>query len=63
MISVDDKARMNTRRSLTDPEKSSPTVLTGVKPFHPSLRVDVDTEEEEMANEEVADEATLDPST
>jgi len=62
-ISLLVKARLNTRRSLIDPEKSSPTVLTGVKPFHPSLRVEVDTEEEEMANVEVVDEATLDPST
>ncbi len=63
-ISLLDKARLNTRRSLTDPEKSSPTVPTGVKPFQPSLRVDVDTEEEEeMAKVEEVDEDTLDPST
>jgi len=62
-ISVDDKARLNTRRSLIDPEKSSPTVFTGVKPFHPSLRVEVDTAVEEISKVEVVDEATLDPST
>jgi hypothetical protein len=62
-ISVDDKARLNTRRSFTDPEKSSPTVPTGVKPFQPSLRVDMDSEEEEIAKVEEVDEARLDPST
>jgi hypothetical protein len=63
LTSLLDKARLNTRTSLIDPEKSSPTVLTGVKPFQPSLRVDVDTEEEEeMAKVEDVDEVTLDPS-
>ena len=62
-ISVDDKARLNTRRSLTDPKKSSPTVPTDAKPFQPILRVDVDSEEEEIAKVEEVDEARLDPST
>ena len=58
------KSRLNTRTSLIDPEKSSPTVLTGVKPVQPSLRVDVDSgEEEEIEYVNDVDDATLDPST
>ena len=45
-----------------EPEKSSPTVPAGVKPFQPRRRVEVEAEEE-MANVEEEDEATLDPST
>ena len=60
-ISLSDKARLNTRRSLIEPEKSSPTVPAGVKPFQPRRRVDRETEE--MANVEDVDEAILDPST
>jgi len=60
-ISLLVKARLNTRRSLIEPEKSSPTVPAGVKPFQPRRRVEVD--KEEMANVEEVDEATLDPST
>ena len=63
MISLLDKARPKTRRSLIDPEKSSPTVLTGVKPFQPRRRVDVDTEEEATLKVNDVDEETLDPST
>jgi hypothetical protein len=61
MISPLDKARLKIRRSLIDPEKSSPTLLTGVKPFQPRRRVDVDTEE--ISKVEDVDEATMDPST
>ena len=61
MISVDDRDRLNTRRSLIEPEKSSPTVPAGVKPFQPRRRVEV--EEEDIANVEEVDEATIDPST
>ena len=61
MISLPDKARLNTRRSLIDPEKSSPTVLTGVKPFQPKRREDVD--EEEIPKVKDIDKATIDPST
>ena len=60
-ISLLVKARLNTRRSLMEPEKSSPTLPAGVKPFQPRRRVDGETEE--MANVEEVDEATLDPST
>jgi len=59
-ISLLVKARLNTRRSLIEPERSSPAVPAGVKPFQPRRRVEVD--KEEMANVEEADEATLDPS-
>ena len=62
MISLPDKARLKTRRSLIDPEKSSPTVLTGVKPFQPRRRVDDDIVEEAMLKVKDMDEATLDPS-
>jgi hypothetical protein len=62
-ISLPDKARLKTRRSLTDPEKSSPAVLTGVKPFQPRRRVDADKEEEEISKVKDVDEATMDPST
>jgi hypothetical protein len=44
-----------------EPEKSSPAVPAGVTPFQPRRREEV--EEEEMANVEDVDEATLDPST
>jgi hypothetical protein len=37
-----------------EPEKSSPEVLLGVKPFQPSRRVDVN--DEEMAKEADVDE-------
>jgi len=60
-ISLSDKARLNTRRSLIEPEKSSPVLPAGVKPFQPRRRVDRETEE--TANVEEVDEATLDPST
>ena len=60
-ISPSDKARLKTRRSLIEPEKSSPTVPAGVMPFQPRRRVEVD--KEEMAKVEEVDEATLDPST
>ena len=61
-ISLLDKARLNTRRSLMEPEKSSPTLPAGVKPFQPRRRDEVDGKEE-MAYVEEVDEATLDPST
>ena len=60
-ISLDDNARLNTRTSLMEPEKSSPVLLAGVMPFQPIRRVEV--ESEEMANVEDVDEATLTPST
>ena len=60
-ISLLVKARLNTRRSLMEPEKSSLVVPAGVMPFQPRRRVEV--EEEEMAKVEEVDEATLDPST
>ena len=60
-ISLLVKARLNTRRSLMEPEKSSLVVPGNVKPFQPRRRVEVD--KEEMANVEEVDEATLDPST
>ncbi len=60
-ISVLVKARLNTRRSLMEPEKSSLVVPAGVMPFQPRRRVEV--EEEEMANVEDVDEAKLNPST
>ena len=44
-----------------EPEKSSPAAPAGVKPFQPRRRVE--EEEEEMANVEEVDKATLDPST
>ena len=56
------KARLNTRRSLMEPEKSSPALPAGVMPFQPRRRVEVEAEEE-MAKVEDVDEATLDPST
>ena len=62
-ISVLVKARLNTRRSLMEPEKSSLVVPAGVMPFQPRRRDDVEAEEEEMAKVEEVDEATLDPST
>ena len=40
--------------SLMEPEKSSPTELTGVKPFQPRRRVDA--KDEEMAKEADEDE-------
>ena len=50
-ISLLVKARLNTRRSLMEPEKSSPAVF----PFQPMRRVEVD-EDADMANvEEVVD--------
>jgi len=58
-ISLLVKARLNTRRSLMEPEKSSPTVPAGVKPFQPRRRVEV--EEEDIANIEDVDEAILYP--
>ena len=61
MISLLDNARLNTRRSLIEPEKSSPALLVGVKPFHPIRRVEVDSEE--MENVREVDVATLTPST
>ena len=57
IISVDDRDRLNTRRSLMEPVKSSPAVL----PLQPRRRVEVEAEEEMTKVEEV-DEATLDPS-
>ena len=63
-ISLLVKARLKTRTSLIEPEKSSPAVPAGVMPFQPRRRVEVDVkEEEEMANVEDVDEVTLDPST
>ena len=59
-ISLLVKARLNTRRSLMEPEKSSLVVPAGVMPFQPRRKVE---EEEEMAKVEEVDEATLDPST
>ena len=61
-ISLLVKARLNTRRSLIEPEKSSLALPGGVKPFQPRRRVEVEAEEE-MAKVEEEDEATLDPST
>ena len=61
-ISLLVKARLNTRRSLMEPEKSSPALPAGVTPFQPRRRVEVE-DEEEMAKVEEVDEATLDPST
>ena len=61
-ISLLVKARLNTRRSLMEPEKSSLVVPAGVTPFQPRRRVEVEAEEE-MAIVEEVDEATLDPST
>ena len=61
-ISLFDNDRLNTRRSLIEPEKSSPALLVGVTPFQPRRRDDVE-DEEEMAKVEEVDEATLDPST
>ena len=60
-ISLFDNDRLKTRRSLMEPEKSSPAAPAGVKPFQPRRRVEVEAEEE-MANDDV-DEATFDPST
>ena len=60
-ISLFDNDRLKTRRSLMEPEKSSPAAPAGVKPFQPRRRVE--EEEEEMANVEEVDKATLDPST
>ena len=59
MISVDDRDRLNTRRSLMEPEKRSPAVFT-VFPFQPIRRVDA-AEDAEMAYIEEAD-AYIDPS-
>ena len=44
-----------------EPEKSSPSLPAGVMPFQPRRRVEA--EDDEMANIEVVDEATSDPST
>ena len=60
LISLEDNDRLYTRRSLTEPEKSSPAVLTGVRPFQPIRRVEVD--KDEMANVKEVDDATLTPS-
>ena len=62
MISLFDNERLNTRTSLIEPEKSSPAVPAGVKPFQPRRR-DVMDVKEEMANVKDVDEATVDPST
>ena len=56
-ISLLVKARLNTRRSLMEPVKSSPAVL----PFQPIRRVEVD-EDAEMAYVEEAVDAYVDPS-
>ena len=62
-ISLLDKVRLNMRRSLMEPEKSSPAVLAGVTPFQPRRRVEKeDVDKEETANVADIDE-TLDPST
>ena len=62
-ISLLDKVRLNMRRSLMEPEKSSPAVLVGVTPFQPRRRVEKeDVDREEMENVADVDE-TLDPST
>ena len=61
-ISLLVKARLNTRRSLMEPEKSSPVVLLGVTPFQPRRRDEVEAKEE-IAKVREVDEATLDPST
>ncbi len=60
MISLFDNDRLNTRRSLMEPEKSSPTLPAGVMPFQPRRRVEVDKGEMESVD---VDDATLDPST
>jgi len=60
-ISVDDRDRLNTRRSLMEPEKSSPALPAGVTPFQPIRKEEVN-EDAEMAYVEFVDEATLDPS-
>ena len=57
MISVDDRDRLNTRRSLMEPVKSSPAVF----PFQPIRRVEVD-EDAEMAYVEDEVDAYVDPS-
>ena len=60
-ISVDDRDRLNTRRSLMEPEKSSLVVPAGVTPFQPRRRVEVD-EDAEMAYVREAVDAYVDPS-
>ena len=57
MISVDDRDRLNTRRSLMEPVKSSPPVF----PFQPIRRVEVD-KDAEMAYVEDEVDAYVDPS-
>lgn len=52
-------ARLYTRISLNEPEKTSPVVLLGNMPFQPRRRVEED--KEEISNIEMKDE-TLDPS-
>ena len=61
-ISLLVKARLNTRRSLMEPEKSSLALPAGGKPFQPRRRDDVE-DEEEMAYVEEAVVAYVDPST
>jgi hypothetical protein len=60
LISLEDNDRGYIRRSLNEPEKSSPAVPAGVKPFQPTRRVEVD--KDEIANVKEVDEATLSPS-
>ena len=61
-ISLGDKARLYIRISDIEPEKSSPDVEGGVKPFQPRRRVEDVEEEVEMAYETEVDEVTLTPS-